>query len=220
MYLLEQKFLAATFFIYSLKLSIAMVNPSNNEPKNRYSDEELEEFRAMIVQKIAEANHQLEQLRDQLTDLNESDETSKAGSFEDGASSWQREHINKLASRQQSFIRDLEYALIRIHNKSYGICSVTGKLIDKKRLQLVPHATKTVEGKESMNEDNRQRRVTTTPSEKKTNQPKKVITKVLSSPNSKKRIDNVDSEFDDIDDMDDTELNLDLEDDMFLDNEK
>lgn len=198
-----------------------MVNPSNNESKNRYSDEELEEFRVMIVQKIAEANNQLEQLREQLTDLNESDETSKAGTFEDGASNWQREHINKLAARQQSFIRDLEYALIRIHNKSYGICSVTGKLIDKKRLQLVPHATKTVEGKESMNDENRQRRLSSNPSEKKLNQPKKVITKVLTTPNSKKRnTDNLDSEFDDLDDLDENELNLDMEDDMFLDNEK
>ena len=196
-----------------------MVNPSNNESKNRYSDEELEEFRVMIVQKIAEANHQLEQLRDQLTDLNESDETSKAGSFEDGASSWQREHINKLAARQQSFIRDLEYALIRIHNKSYGICSVTGKLIDKKRLQLVPHATKSVEGKESLNDDNRQRRLSNPAPEKKSNQPKKVITKVL-TPNNKKRSDSLDSEFDDLDDLDDSDLNLDMDDDMFLDNEK
>ena len=61
---------------------------------------------------------------------------------------WQREHLNKLAARQQRFVRDLEHALIRINNKTYGVCTITGKLISKERLALVPHATKTVEGKQ------------------------------------------------------------------------
>lgn len=194
-----------------------MVNQSNNEPKNRYSDEELEEFRVMIEQKIADANAQLENLREQLTDLNESDETSKAGTFEDGASTWQREHINKLASRQQSFIRDLEYALIRIKNKSYGICSVTGKLIDKKRLQLVPHATKSVEGKETANDD-RQRRASTTPVEKKQNPAKKMFTKVISN-NQNKKYENID-EFSDLDDLEENDSSIELDDDLFMDNDK
>lgn len=195
-----------------------MVNQSNNELKNRYSDEELEEFRIMIEQKLVDANNQLLNLREQLTDLNESDETSKAGTFEDGASTWQREHINKLASRQQSFIRDLEYALIRIRNKNYGICSVTGKLIDKKRLQLVPHATKSVEGKETSNDDSRQRRVGAMQPEKKPNQQKKIITKVIAS-GQQKKYDNLD-EFSDLDDIDDADTSIELDDDLFLDNEK
>lgn len=183
-----------------------MVNQSNNDNKLRYSDEELEEFRQMIDAKIAEAQKQLEQLREQLTELNESDETSKAGTFEDGASNWQREHINKLASRQQRFIRDLEYALVRIKNKTYGVCSVTGKLIDKKRLMLVPHATKSVEGKQTENEDTKVRK----PLDKKINQPKKVISKVITP---KKKNSNGDGyEFIDDDDdfpQDDSSLDLD-----------
>jgi RNA polymerase-binding transcription factor DksA len=195
-----------------------MMNQSNNsENTNRYSDDELEEFRLMIEQKLVDANGQLENLRGQLTDLNESDETSKAGTFEDGASTWQREHINKLAARQQSFIRDLEYALIRVRNKTYGICSVTGKLIEKKRLQLVPHATKTIEGKESENEDSRQRRPLSVQPEKKPITTKKIITKVIST--SQKKYDNID-EFGDLDDMDENNENLGLDDDLFLDNEK
>ncbi len=195
-----------------------MVNQSNNEPKNRYSDEELEEFRLMIEQKVAEANHQLEQLREQLTELNESDETSRAGTFEDGASTWQREHLNKLAARQQSFIRDLEHALIRIKNKSYGICSITGKLIDKKRLQLVPHATKSVEGKETEHKDIKNRaRTGFSPVEKKPAAPaKKTITKILNS--GKKR--NIDESLDDLDE-DDNDTQIELDDDLlFMDGEK
>lgn len=195
-----------------------MVNQSNNEPKNRYSDEELEEFRLMIEQKTAEANRQLEQLREQLTELNESDETSRAGTFEDGASNWQREHLNKLAARQQSFIRDLEHALIRIKNKSYGICSITGKLIDKKRLQLVPHATKSVEGKETENKDTKNRQRTGfSPIEKKsTPATKKTITKILST--GKKR--NVEDSLDDLDE-EESDAPIELDDDLlFMDGEK
>jgi RNA polymerase-binding transcription factor DksA len=118
-----------------------------DKTKTRYSDEDLETFKIMIEKKLIEANEQLDDLKEQLTELNNSGDENRAGTFDDGASNWQREHLNKLASRQQRFIRDLEHALIRIKNKTYGICSVTGKLIDKQRLMLVPHATKTVEGK-------------------------------------------------------------------------
>jgi DnaK suppressor protein len=119
----------------------------NNINKTRYSDEDLEEFRQMIDKKLIEATEVLEDLKQQLAELNNNGDENKAGTFDDGASTWQREHVNKLASRQQRFIRDLEHALIRIKNKTYGICSVTGQLIKKERLLLVPHATKTVEGK-------------------------------------------------------------------------
>lgn len=126
---------------------------SENKEKTRYSDEELEEFRDMIEKKLDEARKQLDLLREQLTELNETGETSRAGTFEDGASNWQREQISKLASRQQSFIRDLENALVRVRNKTYGVCSVTGKLIEKKRLMLVPHATKSIEGKQALEDE-------------------------------------------------------------------
>lgn len=118
-----------------------------DKTKTRYSDEDLGAFKIMIEKKLLEANEQLDDLKEQLTELNNSGDENRAGTFDDGASNWQREHLNKLASRQQRFIRDLEHALIRIKNKTYGVCSVTGKLIDKQRLMLVPHATKTVEGK-------------------------------------------------------------------------
>lgn len=162
-----------------------MINKeTDNKEKTRYSDEELEEFRVMIEQKLDEARKQLDLLREQLTELNEMSETSRAGTFEDGASNWQREQINKLASRQQRFIRDLENALIRVKNKTYGVCSVTGKLIDKKRLMVVPHATKSIEGKNALEEEEtkakkpvvvlRERPVL------KAQQDKKILSKVIS----------------------------------------
>ena len=154
--------------------------------KNRYSDEELAEFKNIIEHKIEEATKQLNDLQEQLTELNESGETSKAGTFEEGASNWQREHINKLAARQQRFIRDLEHALIRIRNKTYGVCAVTGKLIDKKRLMVVPHATKSVEGKTVADEKTTKK----TPSPRihlnpERNQTKKVLNKAFSKKSSK-----------------------------------
>ena len=113
----------------------------------RYSDEDLAEFEIMINEKLDEARKQLSDLKDQLQELNNSGDENRAGTFDDGASNWQREHLSKLAARQQKFVRNLEYALVRIKNKTYGICSATGVLISKERLRLVPHATKTVEGK-------------------------------------------------------------------------
>lgn len=120
-----------------------------NKKRSRYSDEDLAEFEVMINEKLVDAKLQLEDLKEQLTELNNSGDENRAGTFDDGASNWQREHLSKLAARQQKFIRNLEYALVRIKNKTYGICSATGVLISKERLMLVPHATKTVEGKHS-----------------------------------------------------------------------
>lgn len=126
-----------------------MSKQPTGKSKNCYSDEELANFKIMIEEKLEEAKLQLGELKDQLRELNESEDTTRAGTFEGGAFNQQREHVNKLAARQQKFIRNLEYALIRIRNKTYGICSVTGNLIDKKRLMLVPHATKSIAGKHS-----------------------------------------------------------------------
>lgn len=121
----------------------------DNKMRSRYSDEHLAEFEVMIKEKLTDAKLQLEDLKEQLTELNNSGDENRAGTFDDGASNWQREHLSKLAARQQKFIRNLEYALVRIKNKTYGICTATGVLISKERLMLVPHATKTVEGKHS-----------------------------------------------------------------------
>jgi RNA polymerase-binding transcription factor DksA len=120
-----------------------------NKKRSRYSDEDLAEFEVMINEKLVDAKQQLEDLKEQLTELNNSGDENRAGTFDDGASNWQREHLSKLAARQQKFIRNLEYAVVRIKNKTYGICSATKVLISKERLMLVPHATKTVEGKHS-----------------------------------------------------------------------
>ncbi|MFT5647449.1 MAG: DnaK suppressor protein [Aureispira sp.] len=120
-----------------------------NNKRSRYSDEDLAEFEVMINEKLVDAKLQLEDLKEQLTELNNSGDENRAGTFDDGASNWQREHLSKLAARQQKFIRNLEYAVVRIKNKTYGICTATKVLISKERLMLVPHATKTVEGKHS-----------------------------------------------------------------------
>jgi len=124
-----------------------MEDDNKNKIIRRYSDEDLEEFDIMINEKLEEARKQLVDLKNQLKELNNSGDENRAGTFDDGASNWQREHLSKLASRQQKFVRNLEYALVRIKNKTYGVCSITGVLISKERLKLVPHATKTVEGK-------------------------------------------------------------------------
>ena len=123
------------------------MSEETNKIKKRYSDEDLAEFEIVLNEKSQEAKKQLEDLKIQLKELNNSGDENRAGTFDDGASNWQREHVSKLAARQQKFIRNLEYALIRIKNKTYGVCSVTGDLISKERLALVPHATKSVEGK-------------------------------------------------------------------------
>ena len=110
----------------------------------RYSDAELEEFRALINEKLAKARAEYEQLQKSL-EGNEVGVTYKA--FEDGANFQQREEVNRLAQRQLKFIQHLEAALIRIDNKTYGICRETGKLIPKERLYAVPHATLSIEAK-------------------------------------------------------------------------
>lgn len=125
--------------------------------RQRYSDEDLAEFNSMISEKLVKAKEQLVQLQEQLTELNNSGDENRAGTFDDGASNWQREHISKLAARQQKFVRELEHALIRIRNKTYGVCSITGHLISKERLKLVPHATKTIEGKNSSQGEDKKR---------------------------------------------------------------
>ena len=120
------------------------------ENTSRYSDNDLEKFRAIIHQKIDKAKHDLELIKSAyMNDHNNGTEdtspTFKA--FDEGSSVMSKESNSALAIRQEKFIRDLKNALIRIENKSYGICRVTRKLINKKRLELVPHATLSIEAK-------------------------------------------------------------------------
>lgn len=118
--------------------------------KVRYSDKELEEFRVLIEEKIVKAKGHLELLRSSYMNdgNNGTDDTSPTfKAFEEGSETMSREANTQLAIRQEKFIRDLKNALLRIENKTYGVCRVTGKLINKERLKLVPHATLSIEAK-------------------------------------------------------------------------
>ena len=120
------------------------------ETKARYSDEELENFRKLIEEKIIKAKADLELLRSAYMNdgNNGTDDTSPTfKAFEEGSETMSKEANTQLAIRQEKFIRDLKNAMIRIENKTYGVCRVTGKLINKKRLLLVPHATLSIEAK-------------------------------------------------------------------------
>lgn len=121
-----------------------------NVVKNCYSPEELAEFRAIILEKRAEAEKNLELLKEAMAnDSNDGSDTAPTfKTLEEGSSVLSKEENAKLAQRQQKFIADLDAALIRIENKTYGICKVTGKLIPKERLRIVPHTTMTIEAKE------------------------------------------------------------------------
>ncbi len=123
---------------------------SQEQPKLRYSDEELQEFKELILKKLEKARHDLELLTDAFTGKNENDTLDTSPTFkvlEEGYSVMSKEENSHLASRQQKFINSLEAALIRIENKTYGICRVTGKLISRERLRAVPHATLSIEAK-------------------------------------------------------------------------
>lgn len=118
--------------------------------KNRYSDEELAEFRAIIEKKLGKAREDLKMLTDAYSHANEHDTMDTSPTFkvlEEGYQVLSKEENSRLAARQQKFINSLENALIRIENKTYGICRVTGKLISKERLTSVPHATLSIDAK-------------------------------------------------------------------------
>ncbi|MAR43500.1 MAG: molecular chaperone DnaK [Flavobacteriaceae bacterium] len=118
--------------------------------KNKYSDKELNQFKVLIEEKIEKAKKDLELLRSTYMNdgNNGTDDTSPTfKAFEEGSETMSKEANTQLALRQEKFIRDLKSALIRIENKTYGICRVTGKLIKKERLTLVPHATLSIEAK-------------------------------------------------------------------------
>jgi RNA polymerase-binding transcription factor DksA len=120
--------------------------------KTRYSDEELNEFRQLILEKLAKAKEEYEGLRAAITNADGNDVTDTSPTFkvlEEGASTLSKEEAGRLAQRQMKFIQNLQSALIRIENKTYGICRETGKLIPKERLRAVPHATLSIEAKNS-----------------------------------------------------------------------
>jgi len=120
------------------------------ETNIRYSDKDLAEFKALIQEKIVKAVHDLDLIKSAyMNDLNNgTDDTSPTfKAFEEGSETMSKEANSQLAIRQEKFIRDLKNALVRIENKTYGVCSVTGKLINKERLKLVPHATLSIEAK-------------------------------------------------------------------------
>lgn len=117
----------------------------------RYSDEELEEFRTIINDKLDKALHEYEHLCQMLSNSQGNDTGDTSPTFkvlEEGAETLGKEEMARLAERQRVFINHLRAALTRIDNKTYGVCRVTGKLIPKERLRIVPHATLSVEGKE------------------------------------------------------------------------
>ena len=118
--------------------------------KTRYSDAELEEFRVLITGKLEKAQREYEELRNAIANLDGNDVMDTSPTFkvlEEGASTLSKEEAGRLAQRQMKFIQHLQSAMIRIENKTYGICRETGKLIPKERLRAVPHATLSIEAK-------------------------------------------------------------------------
>lgn len=152
----------------------------------RYSDVELEEFRLLITDKYEKTKEQLESLQEQILEITENTSDEHGGDWVDDSSiNNEVEMLNNMAIRQRMYLKELENALIRIRNKSYGICTITGKLIDKKRLLAVPTTTKSLEGKANEpgrkpQQDAPKRR----PTRSKSSLPKerKVITKVIRKP--------------------------------------
>ena len=120
--------------------------------KTRYSDTELEEFKQIILEKLEQAKQDYELLKSAITHSESNDTEDTSPTFkvlEEGAATLSKEEAGKLAQRQLKFIQNLQAALIRIQNKTYGICRETGKLIPKDRLRAVPHATLSIEAKQS-----------------------------------------------------------------------
>lgn len=120
--------------------------------KTRYTDAELDEFRVLIREKLTKAQKEYEELRNAISNLDGNDVMDTSPTFkvlEEGAATLSKEEAGRLAQRQMKFIQHLQAALVRIENKTYGICRETGELIPKERLRAVPHATLSIEAKES-----------------------------------------------------------------------
>lgn len=124
---------------------------SQPDDKTRYSDEELKEFETLIMGKLEKSREEFRILKETLNRNNDAGTDSTSGGntkvLEDGAETAEKENLSQLAARQQKYITNLENALVRIKNRTYGICTVTGKLIPKERLIAVPHTTQSIEAK-------------------------------------------------------------------------
>jgi len=139
---------------YSNQKALDHTKAGKIDERTRYNDEELKEFKEIILLKLAEARKDLDMLRSSLTHTsdNGTDDTSPTFKMmEDGSETLSREETAQLAGRQEKFIQALEAALIRIENKTYGVCRVTGRLINKERLKLVPHTTLSIEAENMQN---------------------------------------------------------------------
>ena len=118
--------------------------------KTRYSESDLQEFKSILLEKLRSAKEELNALATSLSSPNANGTDDTAGTYktlEDGSATLEKEQINQLAARQKKFIEQLEAALVRIENKTYGVCRETGKLIQKERLRAVPHTTLSMEAK-------------------------------------------------------------------------
>ncbi len=118
--------------------------------KTRYNDEELQEFREIILKKMEIAKEEFKTIQNNLKDGNQGGGDGTNNNYltlDDGADTFEKENLNQLAAHQLKFIKNLEAAMVRIENKTYGICKTTGKLIPKERLRAVPHTTQTIEAK-------------------------------------------------------------------------
>jgi DnaK suppressor protein len=118
--------------------------------KTRYSESDLQEFKGILLDKLRSAKEELNSLATSLSSPNANGTDDTAGTYktlEDGSATLEKEQINQLAARQKKFIEQLEAALVRIENKTYGVCRETGKLIPKERLRAVPHTTLSMEAK-------------------------------------------------------------------------
>ncbi len=138
--------LHVVFFLIFIYLKISAMGE-----KTRYSDVELEEFKQIILYKLDKARKDYELLKSAVTQSESNDTQDTSPTFkvlEEGASTLSKEESGKLAQRQQKFIQHLQAALVRIENKTYGVCRETGKLISKDRLRAVPHATLSIDAKQ------------------------------------------------------------------------
>jgi RNA polymerase-binding transcription factor DksA len=118
--------------------------------KTRYNDEELQEFREIILKKMEIAKDEFKTIQNNLRDGNQGGGVGTNNNYltlDDGADTFEKENLNQLAAHQLKFIKNLEAAIVRIENKTYGICKTSGKLIPKERLRAVPHTTQTIEAK-------------------------------------------------------------------------
>jgi RNA polymerase-binding transcription factor DksA len=124
----------------------------DEKEKVRYSSEDLAEFEELLNNKLAAAKRELETYKNSLSRKNDEGTSNTTGgnySLESGAETAEKEALNQLAARQSKYVKNLENALIRIKNSTYGVCQVTGKLISKERLRAVPHTTESIEAKKS-----------------------------------------------------------------------